>query len=394
MRGLAVPPTEEDFTADPVELFFDLSYVFAFSQLVYRFVHEPTWPGVGRTALLFLLMWIPWSQFHWSANAVSGNSRLVRVWFLVGTVAAIPMGASVASAYTTGGPVFALSSTVILGMGLTTMMAGLDRDDPVAASIRAYSVPNWIAMGIIVVAAFLPDPWRTSGWIAAVTVVSVVGMMRAGGREWIVRAGHFAERHGLIVIIALGEVVVAAALGVAGAVQGEEGAASLPTSATLVTLSAAGVFAGLLWWAYFDGPMPAWEHAAEELDVVPRGEFARDVWTLWHIPIVLGIITAAAGLEEVTLHPTDALGIEFRLMLAGGLALFLGGIVGGVWRAFGIVGWERLVAIVGIGVAVLAIDVPGIVLVVLVDAALLTMLVVEGMRKDDEHAEPAPAAVS
>ncbi len=384
MRGLDVPPTEEDFTADPVELFFDLSYVFAFSQLVYRFVHDPTWPGVGRTVLLFLVMWIPWSQFHWSANAVSGNSRLVRAWFLVGTVAAIPMGASVTTAYADGGPLFALSSAVILAMGLTTMMAGLDRDDPVAASIRAYSVPNWIAMAIIVVASFLPDPWRTGGWTLAVAVVSIIGMRQAGGREWIVRAGHFAERHGLIVIIALGEVVVATALGVAQVMGGDDGAtASLASPQTLVTLSAAGVFAGLLWWSYFDRPMPAWEHAADQLDVVPRGRFARDVWSLWHIPIVLGIIMAAAGLEEITLHPDDSLPGAFRLLLAGGLIMFLGGIAGAVWRAFRIVGWERLVATAAIVAIIVGLDVRGIVLVLLVDAALLVMLVVEASRVDD-----------
>ncbi|HKJ54686.1 MAG TPA: low temperature requirement protein A [Nitriliruptoraceae bacterium] len=380
MRGLDIPPVEDDFTADPVELFFDLSYVFAFSQLVYRFVHDPTWSGVGRTALLFLLMWIPWSQFHWSANAVSGNSRLVRVWFLVGTVAAILMGASVVTAYTTGGPVFALSSMVILAMGLATMMAGLDPDDPVAASIRSYSVPNWIAMAIVVAASFLPDPWRTGGWVVAMLVVMVMGMARAGGREWIVRVGHFAERHGLIVIIALGEVVVAAGLGVAEAFRGDGGEAALPSTSTLVALAAAGVLAGLLWWSYFDRPLPAWEHGAEQLDTLPRGAFARDVWSLWHVPIVLGVIMAAAGLEEITLHPSDPLPMAFRLLLAAGLVGFLGGIVGGVWRAFRLIGWERIVALAVIVAGVVALDVDGLVIILLVDVALVTMLVVEHVR--------------
>jgi len=104
-----------------VELFFDLSHVFACSQLVARFVDDPTPPGVARTLLLFVLIWLPWTQFHLSANAVSGNSRTVRMWFLVATVASIPMGASVVTAYDSGGPVFALSSAVILGMGLLTV---------------------------------------------------------------------------------------------------------------------------------------------------------------------------------------------------------------------------------------------------------------------------------
>ena len=116
--------------------------------------------------------------------------------------------------------------------------------------------------------------------------------------------------------------------------------------------------AGLLWWSYFDRPLPAWEYGAEQLDTVPRGAFARDVWTLWHIPIVLGIIMAAAGLEEITLHPTDALPLAFRLLLAGGLVGFLGGIAGGIWRGFKVVGWERLttIAVLVTGVLLLEVD--------------------------------------
>ena len=94
MRGIELPERTEDFTADPVELFFDLAYVLAFSQLVGHLVHHPTWRGVGEAALLLWLLWLPWSQFTWSANAVSGNGRTVRVLFLVGTAISVPMAAS------------------------------------------------------------------------------------------------------------------------------------------------------------------------------------------------------------------------------------------------------------------------------------------------------------
>ena len=89
MKGIDLPEKTEDFTADPVELFFDLAFVFAFSQLVSRLVYDPDWSGVGETALLFWLIWLPWSQFTWAANAVSGNGRPVRVFFLIATAASI-----------------------------------------------------------------------------------------------------------------------------------------------------------------------------------------------------------------------------------------------------------------------------------------------------------------
>ena len=85
MRSLPVPDRTEDFTADPVELFFDLAYVFAFSQLVGRLLEDHTWGGVARTALLFFLVWLPWTTFSWSTNAVPGNNRSVRALVLVAT---------------------------------------------------------------------------------------------------------------------------------------------------------------------------------------------------------------------------------------------------------------------------------------------------------------------
>ena len=94
MKGVEVPDREQDFTADPVELFFDLVFVFAFSRLVYHLVHHPDWTGVGEFALLFTMIWLPWTQFTWSANAVPGNQRPVRVLLLIGTVVSVPMGAS------------------------------------------------------------------------------------------------------------------------------------------------------------------------------------------------------------------------------------------------------------------------------------------------------------
>ncbi|MBT8208321.1 MAG: low temperature requirement protein A, partial [Acidimicrobiia bacterium] len=86
MKGIELPPPTDDFTADPVELFFDLAYVFAFSQLVGVLIADHSWTGVGRAALLFGLLWLPWQQLTWAANAISGNGRPVRSLFLVATV--------------------------------------------------------------------------------------------------------------------------------------------------------------------------------------------------------------------------------------------------------------------------------------------------------------------
>ena len=377
MKGIEVPERTEDFTADPVELFFDLAYVFAFSQLVGHLVHHPDWNGVGEAALLFGLLWLPWSQFTWAANAVSGNGRVVRLFFLVGTVASVPMAASVSTAFGSGGPSFAISLSVIVLLGLATLTLGLQTGSEVFRSVLVWAWPNLVALVVIVAGGFVDGRARVTLWIIAAVIV-VGAMVAAGGGEWIIRPGHFAERHGLIVIIALGEVVVAIGIPV---VQALEEGVGLP-GRTVVALIASGAFAGLLWWGYFDRPGPAIELRADEVtDSKQKGRFVRDIYTWAHAPIVAGIILAAAALEEVTLHPEDPVPGEFRFMLFGGLALWVFGIVAAVWRSYRVIPRERAVAIVVIGLLLAtASSWEGPILLIVVDLIILATLVVEHIR--------------
>lgn len=376
MRGLVIPDEEEDFTAGQVELYFDLAFVFAFSQLVAFLVHHHTGEGLAEGGLIFLMLWLPWTRFTWSANAVSANDRVVRALFLVATVATVPMAASVQNALDDGGPVFAASLSVILAMGLATMISGLETGSATWRSAIKYSIPNALAVVVIIGGAFVDDSARVVAWCVGLGIV-VVGTIRAGRGDWIIRSGHFAERHGLIVIVALGEVIVALAIPVVDTLQ--EGAGL--RGSTLGALVAAGCFAGLLWWAYFDRPAPALEHNLESQVGRARGRFARDVYTYAHAPIVGGIIVSAAALEEITLHPSDPLESSFRWMLFGGLALFLGGIAVAVGRGFRIVAKERLVALVVLAALIAtAGSYDGLVLLVLIDVVLLAMLVAEQLR--------------
>jgi low temperature requirement protein LtrA len=377
MRGIVVPERTEDFTADPVELFFDLAYVFAFSQLVGRLIHEPTWTGVGKVALLFGLLWIPWQQLTWSANAVSGNGRAVRLIFLVATVASVPMAAATTTALGSGGPVFAVALGVIMGLGFLTQTLGADRGSTFQRAVLRWVGPNIAALVVLLIGAFVEGQGRIALWLLSLAVV--FGAMVAAGRgEWIVRSGHFAERHGLIVIIALGEVIVAIGLPV---LEGLEAGEGLP-GRTVVALLASGTFAALLWWGYFDRPGPALEHRAELLESdAERGRYVRDVYTWAHAPLVAGIILSAAALEEITLHPADDVELAFRTMLFGGLGLGVIGIGAAIWRAFHAVVRERIVAATVIAVVLLlggSID--GVVLLLAVDLIIAATLAVEHSR--------------
>ena len=377
MKGIEVPARTEDFTADPVELFFDLAYVFAFSQLVGRLVHDPTWAGTGEVALLFGLLWLPWQQLTWAANAVSGNGTAVRLIFLAATAACVPMAAATTTALGAGGPVFAITLGVIMGLGFLTQTLSADRGSSFQRAVVRWVGPNILAMLVLLAGAFVDGRGRIVLWLVSGAIV-LGAMIAAGTGEWIVRSGHFAERHGLIVIIALGEVIVAIGLPV---VRGLEAGDGLP-GRTVIALLAAGVFAGLLWWSYFDRPGPALEHRAQGLTGdAERGRYVRDVYTWAHAPIVGGIILSAAALEQITLHPKDAVPLAFRLMLLGGLTLSVIGVGAAIWRAFRVVPRERVVA-AGVIAALLGMgaSIDGVGLLLAVDLILAATLAVEHVR--------------
>ena len=241
MRNIPIPSREEDFTADPAELFFDLSFVFAFSRLVFHLVHYPTVRGFGEFVLLFTLIWIAWSNFTWAANAVAGNSRFVRAVFMVATAISLPMAASLEAPFGDGSIIFAVTVSAILTMPILTGAALVD-DEAVRSSNNRYLLFTVVAIVLVLAGGFTEGTVQIGSWIAAIAVL-ILNTIDAGGGDWLVRPGHFAERHGLIVIIALGEVVVAIGAPVVETLSEGGG-----LGANLVAaLTASGILAGLLW---------------------------------------------------------------------------------------------------------------------------------------------------
>ena len=390
MRGLVVPEASKDFTADPVELFFDLAFVFAFSQIVGMLLYEPSWVTVGDATIVFLLLWLPWSQFAWSANAVPGDSRTVRVLFLVATAASVPMAASIKTAFEQSGALFAIPLAVIFLTALAMLVVGLDSATEAYRSALRYSAPNIVAMTIIVAGGFIGGDGRRIAWITGI-LVFIYATIQAGSGEWIVRAGHLAERHGLIIIVALGEVIVALGNAVAIPLDDEGGI----VAGSVVALVAAGIFAGLLWWAYFDRVQPAFEHRAEETPAADRGRFARDVYSYSHAPIVAGIILSAVAMEVMVLFPSDPLPPAFRAMGAAGMLLYFGGVGVGVYRSFAVIARERIVAVALIGVLMLTgSGIDGLVLLILVDAILLATLIFEYLRIEGSSSRASSSSSS
>ena len=381
MRNIPIPSREEDFTADPAELFFDLSFVFAFAQLVFHLVHYPTLEGFGEFVLLFSLIWIAWSNFTWSANAVAGNSRFVRAVFMLATAISLPMAASLEDPFGNGSIVFAVTVSAILLMPIL-VSAALLVDAEVRTSWKRYLLFTFAAIVLVLAGGFTNDAWQLGLWIAAVAVL-IFNTIDAGGGDWLVRPGHFAERHGLIVIIALGEVVVAIG---APVVETLSDGQSLDGN-LVAALTASGLLAGILWWSYFDRPLPALERRHEELsDPNERSRFARDVYTYNHFFIVGAILVMAAALEEIMLHPADPLPSAFRWMLFLGISMYLLGVVMSILRAYTALPVERLVAVVALAVLIASTpSLAGLWLLIAVDILLLAVLAVEHYRVEVAH---------
>ena len=151
---------------------------------------------------------------------------------------------------------------------------------------------------------------------------------------------------------------------------------------TLASIVAAGAFAGLLWWCFFDRTLPALEHRhMSDEDMSFRRRFARDIYTYLHLFLIAGVILATSGLEEITLHPDQALSTPFRLMLAGGIAVYLLGVVAMGIRAYQVVAIERIVGAVAV-IALVAItgSVDGLYVLIAIDVVLLVLLLLEHRR--------------
>ena len=314
----------EGQSATFVELFFDLVFVFGVTQVVLLLHHDLGWAGAGKAALVFWLVWWAWTQFTWALNAADTTHPLVEFGTLLATAVAFFMAVMIPNAFDGGGLWFAVPYVAvrILGLSLYTWVASAD-----AAQKKAVLTFGLVSTGGL--AAALMGGFTGGGaqlWLWGLTIVLDVVAALVGGRseQWNLHAEHFAERHGLIVIIALGESLIVAA---GGLVATDYAGATVWVAVLAVVISCA------LWWTYFPIAKPELERALESVSGSVQASMARDAFSLAHFPMLCGIIAYAAALEEAILHPEDPLGTAGRLALALGIVLFVGGTALAMWRA-------------------------------------------------------------
>ena len=364
---------EEERRTSYLELFFDLVFVFAITQVTVLLLSDTTPTGFGRSALVLALVWWAWSGFTWMTNAIDIENQITKLLFLAGMAGAFFMALAVPHAYGDEGLWFAVAYAFIRILNLVLYAWGLrDRPAQLAALLRL--LPFFVvAPALVVVGGFVgAGPLRSALWIASI-VVDLAGVLATGNEnDWRVSPSHFAERYALIVIIALGESVVA--IGTS--------AAELPRD-FMFALSITVAFAGVasLWWAYFGFVSGAVERALQRAPESKRGPLARDVFTLFHYPIVLGIVFFAVAAKKTVAHPEDALSRAGRAALGFGVALFLLGFLLGRYRIVRSIGRERAVAaVLALVCVVLLRSLPSVVLFATVTGIVAVAVVIERIR--------------
>jgi low temperature requirement protein LtrA len=363
-----VVAAEQRVTA--LELFFDLVFVFAITQVSTAMARDPTWRGLGEGLLVLSALWWAWAAYSWLTNTIDPEEGGTRLAMLAAIGAAMVASLAVPGAFGDDALLFALAYTALRVVHIVVYVRGAP-DGEVRGAIERMAPGFLVFCGLLIAASAL-DGWaRAALWVLAL-VVHVAGLSLSGLRGWRVSPAHFIERHGLIVIIALGEEIVSIGVGAAGR----------PLDAALVTAALLGVIVAFaLWWAYFDVVALVAERRLRAAQGVERARMARDTYTYLHLPMVAGIVLLAFGVKTTVAHTGAALAVVPGTGLCGGVALYLLAHVAS--RRRNLHSWNRqrlAVALACLALIPLATAVPALVTLGLVSALLCGLTAYEARR--------------
>ena len=285
----------------PLELFFDLVFVFALTQVTAFMADDLTWIGVLHGTLIVLLLWWSWIGYAWIANVASPDQATMKALMLVAMAAMFLIALCIPEAFDDGAGgllaplVLAVCYLVfrLMHLGMFFFLAG--DDDMLKRQLLRFTPSVFGATILLVVASQFTGWMQTTLWVAALAV-DYLGTALAGSNWRLPAPGHFAERHGLILIVALGESIVAIGVGVA----------ERPISWAIVVASVFGLLvASVMWWAYFDVSALQGEHALSIEPIETRPRLGRNAYTFAHLPLIIGVVFVALGLKKVLEYVSD-----------------------------------------------------------------------------------------
>jgi low temperature requirement protein LtrA len=327
---------EREQRVTPLELFFDLVFVFAFTQVTTVLSDDPTWGGLGHALLILAALWWAWAAYAWLTNTVDPGEGAVWGAMLVAMAAMFVAALAVPDTFGRHGVVFGVAFLIVNVMHLTLYALAARGDRDLLAAILRIAPSALAGAALIIAAGFVHGGLRPLLWLAALAV-GLFGPLLGGMRGWRVQPAHFVERHGLIVIIAIGESLVAIGLGAKGTELGTGVIVAAVLGLAVVTS---------FWLAYFDFfPMRA-EQMLTDRSGAQRTALARDTFTYLHLPMVAGIVLFAFAMKTTLAHVSDELDTIPALGLCGGPALYLFAYVALRLRVSRTFGGGRLVAAV------------------------------------------------
>ena len=306
----------------PLELFFDLVFVLALTQCTALMADDPTWEGLAQGVLLLGVLWWSWVGYSWLTSVVDPEEGIVRFAIFGAMAALLVVALCVPEAYGDLGLLFACAYGVVR-FGQIVLFVVASRDDPaLRRSVSGLAIGTAIGVGLLVAASFADGALQGALWALAL-LLDMAEPYVFGSEGWKLVPEHFVERHGLIVIIALGESIVAIGAGVEGGVDAGVVAAAVLGVAT----------AAALWWLYFDIVALV---AERRLSKANRGreqnEIARDSFSYLHFPMVAGIVLVALGLKKTVGDVEEPLKLVPAVATLGGTALYLLAHVAFRWR--------------------------------------------------------------
>jgi len=295
-----------------LELFFDLVFVIALTQCTALIARTPTWEGVIKGLLVLGVLWWSWVGYSWLTSVVDPEEGSVRLVMFAAMAALLVADLCVPRAFGSEGLLFACAYAVVRIAQIALFMLA-SRDDPaLRRSVLGLAVGSAIGVGLLIAASFTGGRLQIGIWALAL-VLDGVGPFLFGAEGWRLAPRHFAERHGLIIIIALGESVLAIGAGAGAALD-----AGVVAAAVLGM-----VVAAALWWAYFDVVALVAERRLAKAEGLERNEMARDSYSYLHFPMLAGIMFVAVGLKRTLAHVSEPLGVVPAAALLGGAAIYL-----------------------------------------------------------------------
>jgi low temperature requirement protein LtrA len=375
--GEIEPEVESEETeVTPLELFFDLVFVFALTQVTGFMSDDPTWAGVGRGLLILAALWWTWGAYAWLTNEIDPDEGSARLAMFAAMAAMFVAALAVPHAFDGDAVLFGLSYFAVRALHIVLFA---EASPHVGVREAAFRLARTAIPGpaLLIVAGFA-DGWAEIAlWLTALAI-DYLGPYVFGVRGFVVSAEHFAERYGLIVIIALGESIVAIGIGAAGIALG-------PTVVIAAILGV--VLACALWWAYFDVVAVVARRKLMEARGHDRARMARDVFSYLHLPMFAGIVLVALGLKKVLAHVGEPLETVPAAALCGGVALYLLSHDAMRYRSVRSVNRRRIVAAaVAAALIPAATRVDAVVAVALVASVCVALIAYETLRHRDTRA--------